>query len=123
MRMTEMTPEHHDRNMAIVSHLPHFLAYNMVYTASKIEKEMDREIIKYSAGGFRDSTRMAGSSPEMWRDIFMSNEEALFETLDAYIDNLLYLKDLIRKKDGDRLLELFTKTREIRAKVVAVKQN
>ena len=123
MRMTEMTPEHHDRNMAIVSHLPHFLAYNMVYTASEIEKEMDQEIIKYSAGGFRDSTRMAGSSPEMWRDIFMSNEKALFETLDSYIKNLLYLRDLVSRHDGDKLLELFSKTREIRAKVVAVKQN
>jgi len=123
MRMTEMTPEHHDRNMAIVSHLSHFLAYNMVYTASEIEKEMDREIIKYSAGGFRDSTRMAGSSPEMWRDIFMSNEKALFETLDSYIKNLLYLRDLVSRHDGDKLLELFTKTKEIRAKVIAVKQN
>lgn len=123
MKITEMTPEHHDRNMAIVSHLPHFLAYNMVYTASEIEKEMDREIIKYSAGGFRDSTRLAGSSPEMWRDIFMSNEEALFEILDSYINNLLYLKGLIKNKDGNKLIELFSKTREIRSKVIAVEQN
>lgn len=118
-----MTPAHHDHNMAIVSHLPHLLAYNMVYTASEIEDEMDKEIIKYSAGGFRDSTRMAGSSPEMWRDIFLSNEKALFQTLESYIDNLRHLQNLIKNKDGDALFELFSKTKEIRSKVIAVKQD
>ncbi|OPZ77003.1 MAG: T-protein [Alphaproteobacteria bacterium ADurb.Bin438] len=123
MKVEEMTPLHHDRNMAIVSHLPHMLAYNMVFTASKLEDEFESEIIKYSAGGFRDSTRMAGSSPEMWRDIFLTNSKALFEIMESYINNLRYMQKLIEDKEADKLYDLFSETKEIRNQVIACKQN
>ena len=123
-----MTPEHHDRVLAITSHLPHLLSYIMVDTASNLEDHLKREgvedpldtseVIKYSAGGFRDFTRMAGSDPIMWRDIFLENEDAVLEMLGRYTEDLIAIQRAIRWKDGEKLRNLFEKTREIRQGVI-----
>ena len=123
-----MTPEHHDRVLAITSHLPHLLSYIMVDTASNLEDHLKREgvedplatceVIKYSAGGFRDFTRMAGSDPIMWRDIFLENEDAVLEMLGRYTEDLIAIQRAIRWKDGEKLQKLFEETREIRRGVI-----
>jgi len=113
-----MTPEHHDLVLAITSHVPHLIAYNIVGTASDLEKVTAKEVIKFSAGGFRDFTRIASSDPVMWRDIFLNNKEAVLEMLGRFTEDLSALQKAIRWSDGDALFDLFTRTRAIRRGVI-----
>ena len=103
-----MTPEHHDLVLAITSHLPHLIAYNTVATAADLEEVTDLEVIKYSAGGFRDFTRIAASDPTMWRDVFLNNREAVLEMLGRFSEDLSALQRAIRWGDGETLFNLFT---------------
>ena len=118
-----MTAEHHDKVMAIVSHLPHLIAYSIVGTADDMETHLKKEIIKYSASGFRDFTRIAGSNPTMWRDIFLNNKEAVLEVLQRFSEDLASLQRAIRWEEGDKLFDLFTRTRKIRNEVIEAKQH
>jgi cyclohexadieny/prephenate dehydrogenase len=113
-----MTPEHHDRVLAVTSHLPHLIAYSIVGTASDLEAVTESEVIKYSAGGFRDFTRIAASDPTMWRDVFLSNRDAVLEMLGRFSEDLAQLQRAIRWGDGDALFDLFTRTRAIRQSIV-----
>lgn len=113
-----MTPEGHDLVLAITSHLPHLIAYTIVDTASQLEDSLKSEVIKYSASGFRDFTRIAGSDPTMWRDIFLTNREAVLETLQRFTEDLSHMQRAIRKGDGQTLFDRFTETRTIRREVV-----
>jgi cyclohexadieny/prephenate dehydrogenase len=109
-----MTPSHHDLVLAITSHVPHLIAYNIVGTAADLEEVTQSEVIKFSAGGFRDFTRIAASDPTMWRDIFLHNKDAVLEMLGRFNEDLAALQRMIRWGDGDGLFELFTRTRAIR---------
>lgn len=113
-----MTPKHHDMVFAIVSHIPHLIAYNIVGTANHLETVSEQEVIRYSASGFRDFTRLASSDPVVWRDVFLNNREAVLEMLGRFIEDLFDVQRAIRYQDGDKLLELFTKTRDIRKKII-----
>jgi cyclohexadieny/prephenate dehydrogenase len=117
-----MTPEHHDMVLAITSHLPHLIAYNIVATAADLEEVTDTEVIKYSAGGFRDFTRIAASDPTMWRDVFLNNKEAVLEMLGRFTEDLASLQRAIRWGDGDALFDLFTRSREVRRNIIAAGQ-
>ncbi|MBI1777412.1 MAG: prephenate/arogenate dehydrogenase family protein [Proteobacteria bacterium] len=117
-----MDAEHHDKVLAITSHLPHLIAYTIVGTATDLETSLQSEVIKFSAGGFRDFTRIAGSNPIMWRDIFLNNREAVLEMLQRFSEDLSSLQRAIRWGEGEKLEELFTRTRAIRRGVVAAKQ-
>jgi cyclohexadieny/prephenate dehydrogenase len=117
-----MTPEHHDVVLAITSHLPHLIAYNIVATAADIEDVTNSEVIKFSAGGFRDFTRIAASDPTMWRDVFLNNKEAVLETLGRFSEDLSVLQRAIRWGDGETLYNLFTRSREIRRSIIAAGQ-
>jgi cyclohexadieny/prephenate dehydrogenase len=117
-----MTPEHHDKVLAITSHLPHLIAYNIVATADDLESVTDSEVIKYSAGGFRDFTRIAASDPTMWRDVFLNNREAVLEMLGRFSEDLAILQRAIRWGDGETLFNLFTRSREVRRQVIAAGQ-
>jgi cyclohexadieny/prephenate dehydrogenase len=117
-----MTPEHHDMVLAITSHLPHLIAYNIVATAADIEEVTNSEVIKFSAGGFRDFTRIAASDPTMWRDVFLNNKEAVLETLGRFSEDLSVLQRAIRWGDGATLFNLFTRSREIRRSIIAAGQ-
>jgi cyclohexadieny/prephenate dehydrogenase len=117
-----MSAEHHDLVLAITSHVPHLIAYNIVGTAADLETVTQSEIIKFSAGGFRDFTRIASSDPTMWRDVFLNNKEAVLEVLGRFTEDLSALQRMIRWGDGDGLFELFTRTREIRRGIVALGQ-
>ena len=108
----------HDMVLAITSHLPHLIAYTIVDTAAQLEDSLKSEVIKYSASGFRDFTRIAGSDPTMWRDIFLTNQEAVLDTLQRFTEDLNYLQRAIRRGDGETLFERFTQTRAIRQAVV-----
>ena len=119
----QMTPEHHDLVLAITSHLPHLIAYNIVTTAADRERVTSSEVIKYSAGGFRDFTRIAASDPVMWRDVFLNNREAVLEMLGRFSEDLSALQRAIRWGDGDKLFELFTRAREIRRGIIAAGQD
>jgi cyclohexadieny/prephenate dehydrogenase len=114
----EMEAEHHDLVLAITSHLPHLIAYTIVGTASDLESVTRSEVIKYSAGGFRDFTRIAASDPTMWRDVFLSNKEAVLEMLQRFSEDLTALQRAIRWGDGDKLFELFSHTRAIRRSII-----
>ena len=118
-----MTPEHHDLVLAIVSHVPHLIAYNIVGTASDLEKVTEREVIKFSASGFRDFTRIAASDPTMWRDVFLNNREAVLEMLGRFVEDLTSLQRAIRWGDGDALFDLFTRTRAIRRGIIEAGQD
>jgi cyclohexadieny/prephenate dehydrogenase len=118
-----MTPEHHDLVLATVSHLPHLIAYNIVGTASDLEKVTEKEVIKFSASGFRDFTRIAASDPVMWRDIFLNNKEAVLEILGRFSEDLAALQRMIRWGEGDSLQALFTRTRAIRRGVIEAGQD
>ena len=118
-----MTPDHHDLALAITSHLPHLIAYNIVVTAADLEEVTNSEVIKYSAGGFRDFTRIAASDPIMWRDVFLNNKEAVLEMLGRFSEDLSALQRAIRWSDGEQLLALFTRAREIRRGIVAAGQD
>jgi cyclohexadieny/prephenate dehydrogenase len=129
-----MDPHHHDRVLAITSHLPHLIAYTIVGTASDLETQLlreaaedsdvvrTREVIRYSAGGFRDFTRIAASPPEMWRDIFLNNRETVLEMLGRFTEDLTALQRAIRWGEGDKLYDWFERTREIRQGVVEMRQ-
>lgn len=113
-----MEHEHHDRVLAVVSHLPQIISYNIVGTASDLETVTDSEVIKYSASGFRDFTRLAASDPTMWRDICLHNQDAILEMLSRFSEDLSSLQRAIRWGDGDALFDLFTRTRSIRKSIV-----
>ena len=128
-----MVAEHHDRVLAITSHLPHLIAFTIVETASELETELEaksrdddvvttREVIKYSAGGFRDFTRIAASDPTMWRDVFLLNKDAVLEMLGRFTEDLTAMQRAIRHDDGDALFELFTRTRNVRRGVIEAGQ-
>jgi cyclohexadieny/prephenate dehydrogenase len=117
-----MTPEHHDLVLAITSHVPHLIAYNIVGTAADLETVTQSEVMKFSAGGFRDFTRIASSDPTMWRDVFLNNREAVLEMLGRFMEDLIALQRLIRYGEGDRLFDLFTRTRAIRRGIIAAGQ-
>ena len=117
-----MTPAHHDLVLAITSHVPHLIAYNIVGTAADLEGVTQSEVIKFSAGGFRDFTRIAASDPTMWRDVFLNNKEAVLEMLGRFSEDLTALQRAIRWGDGDTLFDQFTRTRSIRRSIIEVGQ-
>jgi cyclohexadieny/prephenate dehydrogenase len=113
-----MDARHHDLVLAVTSHLPHLIAYTIVGTASDLEEVTQHEVIKYSAGGFRDFTRIAASDPTMWRDVFLANKGAVLEMLQRFSEDLTVLQRAIRWDDGDALFDLFTRTRAIRRSII-----
>jgi cyclohexadieny/prephenate dehydrogenase len=117
-----MSPQHHDLVLAVTSHLPHLIAYNIVGTAADLETVTQSEVIKFSAGGFRDFTRIAASDPTMWRDVFLNNREAVLEMLGRFTEDLALLQRAIRWGDGDTLFETFTRTRAIRRGIIDLGQ-
>jgi len=118
-----MTPDHHDRVLAITSHIPHLIAYNIVGTVADLEEDTQSEVVKFSASGFRDFTRIAASDPVMWRDVFLNNKEAVLEMLGRFNEDLTALQRAIRRDDGDALFDLFTRTRAIRRGVIEAGQD
>lgn len=119
----EMDPRHHDLVLAITSHIPHLIAYNIVGTAADLENVTESEVIKYSAGGFRDFTRIAASDPTMWRDVFLHNKEAVLEILGRFTEDLIALQRAIRWGEGETLHALFSRTRDIRRSIIDVGQD
>lgn len=117
-----MEASHHDRVLAITSHLPHLIAYTIVGTASDLEEDTKSEVIKFSAGGFRDFTRIAASDPVMWRDVFLNNREAVLEILQRFTEDLTALQRAIRWGEGEQLQDHFTKTRAVRRGIIDAKQ-
>jgi cyclohexadieny/prephenate dehydrogenase len=117
-----MNPTHHDLVLAITSHVPHLIAYNIVGTAADLEEVTQSEVIKFSAGGFRDFTRIAASDPTMWRDVFLNNKEAVLEVLGRFNEDLAALQRMIRWGDGQGLFDLFSRTRAIRRGIIAAGQ-
>ncbi|WP_142416647.1 prephenate/arogenate dehydrogenase family protein [Bartonella massiliensis] len=117
-RVEKMEPKHHDLVLAIVSHLPHLIAYNTVGTASDLEKVTNSEVIAYSASGFRDFTRLASSDPVMWRDICLHNKEAILEMLGRFSEGLAFLEQAICVGDGETLFNFFTRTRAVRRNII-----
>lgn len=113
-----MDPQHHDMVLAIVSHLPHIIAYNIVGTADDLEAVTKSEVIKYSASGFRDFTRLAASDPTMWRDVCLHNKDAILEMLARFSEDLASLQRAVRWGDGDKLFDLFTRTRAVRRSII-----
>jgi cyclohexadieny/prephenate dehydrogenase len=118
-----MTPDHHDMVLAITSHLPHLIAYTIVGTAEELGQVTSSEVINFSAGGFRDFTRIAASDPIMWRDVFLANKDAVLEMLGTFNEDLSKLTRAIRRGDGEALFEHFTRTRAIRRGIVDVGQD
>ena len=118
MRIETMDSRHHDLVLAITSHLPHLIAYNIVATAQDLEDVTESEVLKYAAGGFRDFTRIAASDPVMWRDVFLNNREAVLEMLGRFNEDLSALQRAIRWGEGETLESLFRRTREIRRGVI-----
>jgi cyclohexadieny/prephenate dehydrogenase len=118
-----MDAAHHDMVLAVTSHLPHLIAYTIVGTASELEEVTESEVIKYSAGGFRDFTRIAASDPVMWRDVFLANRDAVLATLQRFNEDLTVLQQAIRRGDGDKLEDWFTRTRAIRRSIIAEGQD
>jgi cyclohexadieny/prephenate dehydrogenase len=117
-RVETMDAAHHDLVLAVTSHLPHLIAYTIVGTASDLEAVTRSEVIKYSAGGFRDFTRIAASDPTMWRDVFLANKDAVLEMLQRFSEDLSALQRAIRWDDGDALFDLFTRTRAVRRSII-----
>ena len=113
-----MKPEYHDKILAITSHLPHLIAYTIVGTATDLEDQTKYDVVRFSATGFRDFTRIASSDPIMWRDVFLNNKGAVLEMLQRFTEDLTYLQRAIRWAEGDKLEDLFTKTREIRRSII-----
>jgi cyclohexadieny/prephenate dehydrogenase len=118
-----MDAAHHDLVLAVTSHVPHLIAYTIVGTASDLEGVTQSEVIKYSAGGFRDFTRIAASDPTMWRDVFLSNKDAVLEILQRLSEDITMLQRAIRWDQGDVLLDLFTRTRAIRRSIIDAGQD
>ncbi|MFT7253480.1 MAG: cyclohexadieny/prephenate dehydrogenase [Paracoccaceae bacterium] len=119
----EMDPDHHDLVLAVTSHAPHLIAYTMVGVADDLRRVTDSEVIKYSAAGFRDFTRIAASDPTMWRDVFLSNKDATLEILGRFTEELFALQRAIRKGDGEHLHAYFTRTRAIRRSIIEAGQD
>lgn len=119
----EMDAEHHDLVLAVTSHTPHLIAYTMVGVADDLRRVTDSEVIKYSAAGFRDFTRIAASDPTMWRDVFLSNKEATLEILGRFTEELFALQRAIRTGDGEHLHDYFTRTRAIRRSIIEAGQD
>jgi cyclohexadieny/prephenate dehydrogenase len=122
MRVVTMSADHHDKVLAVTSHLPHLIAYTIVGTATDLEDILKSEVIEFSASGFRDFTRIAASDPVMWRDIFLNNREAVLEILQRFNEDLTALQRAIRWGEGDKLQDLFTRTRAIRRSIIEAKQ-
>jgi len=122
-RIAIMTPERHDIVLATTSHVPHLIAYTLVGTAVDMETVTQNEVVKFSAGGFRDFTRIAASDPIMWRDVFLANRTATLEVVDRFIEDLTALKRAIRWNDGEQLLEHFAKTGDIRRRIIDAGQD
>jgi cyclohexadieny/prephenate dehydrogenase len=118
-----MDAEHHDLVLAITSHLPHLIAYTIVGTADDLESVTKQEVMKYSAGGFRDFTRIAASDPVMWRDVFLNNKQAVLEVLGRFSEDLSALQRAIRWEDGEKLQAWFDRTRAIRQGIVELGQD
>ena len=118
-----MTPDHHDLVLAITSHLPHLIAYTIVGTADELAQVTESEVMKFSAGGFRDFTRIAASDPTMWRDVFLNNKDAVLEMLGTFNEDLAKLTRAIRRGDGEALFEHFARTRAIRRGIVEIGQD
>ena len=118
-----MDAEHHDRVLAVTSHIPHLIAYTIVGTASDLEQVTRSEVIKFSAGGFRDFTRIAASDPTMWRDVFLNNREAVLDMLDRFLTDLALMREAIRAGDGELMFDVFSRTRAIRRSIVALGQD
>ena len=118
-----MDADHHDLVLGITSHVPHLIAFNIVNTAAHLEKVTDREVIKFSAGGFRDFTRIAASDPTMWRDVFLNNREAVLEMLGRFTEDLIHLQRAIRYGDGQELFDLFSDARTIRRGIIQAGQD
>ena len=117
-----VSAEYHDKILAITSHLPHLIAYTIVGTASDLEADLKNDVIKFSASGFRDFTRIAASDPIMWRDVFLNNSEAVLEMLQRFNEDLSDLQKAIRKKQGQKLHTFFSRTRSIRKKIIEAGQ-
>ena len=122
MRVVTMSADHHDKVLAMTSHLPHLIAYTIVGTATDLEESLKSEVIEFSASGFRDFTRIAASDPVMWRDVFLNNREAVLEIVQRFTEDLTALQRAIRWGEGDKLQELFTRTRAIRRAIIEAKQ-
>jgi len=122
-KVQHMSAEHHDKVMAITSHIPHLIAYNIVGTAANLEQDTKSEVIKYCASGFRDFTRIASSDPTMWRDIALNNRKQILHMLEKFNLDLSNLKRAIIKKDGNKLFKLFSKTRKIRQAIIKAGQD
>ncbi len=118
-----MDVDHHDLVLGITSHVPHLIAFNIVNTAAHLGRVTDSEVIKFSAGGFRDFTRIAASDPTMWRDVFLNNREAVLEMLGRFTEDLIHLQRSIRYGDGDELFRLFTEARGIRRSIIQAGQD
>ena len=119
----QMSPERHDLVLALVSHTPHLIAYTMVGVADHLRRVTHDEVIKYSASGFRDFTRIAASDPTMWRDVFLSNKEAVLDILGRFTEELFMLQRSVRMEDGDALFDYFTRTRAIRRGIIEAGQD
>ncbi len=119
----EMDADHHDLVLAVTSHAPHLIAYTMVGVADDLRRVTDSEVIKYSAAGFRDFTRIAASDPTMWRDVFLTNKDATLEILGRFTEELFALQRAIRTGDGDQLFDYFTRTRAIRRGIIEAGQD
>ena len=122
-RVDVMDAKQHDYILSITSHMPHLIAYNIVNTTLKIKKKKDRNVVKYSAGGLRDFTRIAASNPIMWRDIFVQNKENTSKMIDKFIKNLIDLKKAIKNKNEKKLEKIFTKTKKIRKEIILAGQD
>jgi len=122
-KVATMTPEHHDLVLAVTSHLPHLIAYTIVGTADELGEVTESEVLQFSAGGFRDFTRIAASDPTMWRDVFLANKDAVLEMLGTFQEDLAKLTRAMRRGDGDALFEHFTRTRAIRRGIVNIGQD
>ncbi|MGB0672013.1 MAG: prephenate dehydrogenase/arogenate dehydrogenase family protein, partial [Rhodospirillales bacterium] len=122
-KVERMDARHHDKVLAITSHLPHLIAYTIVDTATELSGDLQREVIEFSASGFRDFTRIAASDPTMWRDIFLKNQEAVLEIVSRFSEDLTGLRKAIRRGEGDTLFDTFTRTRAIRRGVVEAGQD
>jgi cyclohexadieny/prephenate dehydrogenase len=122
-KVESMSAEHHDLVLAITSHVPHLIAYTIVGTADELSAVTRSEVLQFSAGGFRDFTRIAASDPTMWRDVFLANKDAVLEMLGTFQEDLSTLTRAIRRGDGDTLFDLFTRTRAIRRGIVAIGQD
>ena len=122
-KVETMTADHHDLVLAVTSHLPHLIAYTIVGTAFELREVTQNEVLKFSAGGFRDFTRIASSDPTMWRDIFLANKDAVLEMLGRFSEDVSELTRAIRRGDGDALFEIFTERRAIRRSIVEMGQD